>query len=205
MQPMAMIPALALAAAGGYAIYRTMNQPRGRRYAGDAPSVSLRGQRPAGQLASAVVTIDRPRPELYDYWRDFTNLPSFMENVRSVEILDENRSRWTIAAPGGQEVVLVSRITQDIPGESITWRSTPESEIRNSGRILFKDEARGRGTVVSARIAYKPPFGTAGKYVARLFGREPELQANRELRRFKQLMETGEIATAKAHANQHES
>lgn len=200
---MAVIPALALAAAGGYALYR-MNQPHERRYAGDAPSVSLRHRHPRRQIASAIVTINRPRQELYDYWRDFTNLPSFMENVRSVEVLDDTHSRWTIAAPGGQEVVLVSEITQDMAGESITWRSTRESDIRNAGRILFKDEPRGRGTIVSARIAYKAPMGTAGKYAAKLFGREPELQATRELRRFKQLMETGEIATAKAFPGQED-
>lgn len=199
---MTVVPALALAAAGGYALYRSMNQPRGRRYAGDAPSVALRNRHPRREIASAIVTINRPRQDLYDYWRDFTNLPSFMENVRSVEVLEGNRSRWTIAAPGGQEVVLVSEITQDISGESITWRSTPQSDIRNSGRILFMDEPRGRGTIVSARIAYKAPLGVAGKYAARLFGREPELQAKRELRRFKQLMETGEIATAKAYPAQ---
>ena len=100
--------------------------------------------------------------------------------------------------------MLVSEITQDIPGESITWRSTRESEIRNSGRIRFKEDPRGRGTIVTARIAWKAPLGTAGKQIAKLFGREPELQANRELRRFKQLMETGEIATAKAYSSQQD-
>lgn len=204
VQPMAVIPALAIAAVGGYALYRTFGQPQRRGYVGDAPSVALRNRRSAGQLANAVVTIARPRQELYDYWRDFANLPSFMENVREVEVLDDKRSRWTIAAPAGQEVVLVSEITQDIPGESITWRSTRESEIRNSGRIRFKDDPRGRGTIVTARIAWKAPLGFAGKQIAKLFGREPELQANRELRRFKQLMETGEIATAKAYSSQQD-
>lgn len=194
----AMVPAIALAAAGGYALYRSMSDDRGRRrYTGDAPGVSLRNKRTRRELAHAVVIINRPREELYAYWRDFGNLPNFMENVKSVEETGDGLSRWTIKAPGGQEVELVSRITQEVAGESITWASTSQSDIRNAGRVQFKDDPQGRGTIVTVRIAYDPPFGTAGKYAARLMGREPELQAKRELRRFKQLMETGEIATNK--------
>jgi uncharacterized membrane protein len=194
----AMVPAIALAAAGGYAIFRSMSHDRGRRrYTGDAPHISLRNKRTKRELAHAVVTINRPREELYAYWRDFSNLPNFMENVNSVEETGDGLSRWSIKAPGEQEVEIVSRITQEVENESITWASTSESDIRNAGRVQFKEDPQGRGTIVTVRIAYDPPFGTAGKYAARLMGREPELQAKRELRRFKQLMETGEIATNK--------
>jgi uncharacterized membrane protein len=194
----AMVPAIALAAAGGYALYRSMSEEGGRRrYTGDAPHVSLRHKRSRRELAHAIATINRPREELYAYWRDFGNLPNFMENVKSVEDAGEGRSRWVIKAPGEEEIELVARITQEVENESITWASTNESDIRNAGRVQFKDDPRGHGTIVTVRIAYDPPFGTAGKYAARLMGREPQLQARRELRRFKQLMETGEIATNK--------
>ncbi len=113
----AMVPAIALAAAGGYALYRSMSDDRGRRrYTGDAPGVSLRNKRTRRELAHAVVIINRPREELYAYWRDFGNLPNFMENVKSVEETGDGLSRWTIKAPGGQEVELVSRITQEVAG-----------------------------------------------------------------------------------------
>jgi uncharacterized membrane protein len=202
----AMVPAIALAAAGGYALYRSMSDGRGRRrYTGDAPHVSLRNKRTRRELAHAVATINRPRGELYAYWRDFRNLPNFMENVTSVDETGEGLSRWTIKAPGEQEVTIVSRVTQDVEGESITWASTSGSDIRNAGRVQFKDDPQGRGTIVTVRIAYDPPFGTAGKYAARLMGREPALQAKRELRRFKQLMETGEIATNKPRPDYEEN
>jgi uncharacterized membrane protein len=200
----AMVPAIALAAAGGYALYRSMSNDGGRRrYTGDAPHISLRNKRTQRELAHAVVTINRPRDELYAYWRDFKNLPNFIENVISVEETGE-LSRWKIKAPGEMDVTIISRITQDVEGESITWASTSQSDIRNAGRVQFKDDSQGRGTIVTVRIAYDPHFGTAGKYAARLMGREPQLQAKRELRRFKQLMETGEIATNKPRPDHEE-
>jgi len=142
--------------------------------------------------------INRPRAELYAYWRDFSNLPTFMENVKSVEILEGQRSQWTIAGPAGAEIDLVSEITEDIPGERIAWRSTEGSDVDHEGWIAFKDNAFGRGTEVRIFISYDPPAGAVGKVVAKVLQREPRVQARRELRRFKQLMETGEVSTSKA-------
>ncbi|MFN3932361.1 MAG: SRPBCC family protein [Brevundimonas sp.] len=142
------------------------------------------------------VMINRPRQELYDFWRDFTNLPAFMENVKSVEITGE-ASSWLIAGPAGVEIELVSEITEDRPGEYIAWRSLEESDIDHEGWVEFRDNAFGRGTEVRVFISYDPPAGTVGKVVAKVMQREPRVQARRELRRFKQLMETGEIPTSK--------
>lgn len=93
-------------------------------------------------------------------------------------------------------------ITEDIPGESITWQSAPGSAIANSGRVDFH-QTPGRGTIVRAVIAYDAPAGAIGTLVARLFQREPRLQARRDLHRFKQLMETGEIATGARNRRIH--
>ena len=144
------------------------------------------------------VMINRPRQVLYDYWRDFRNFPSFMENVKSIDLLDGDRSSWLVAGPAGAEIELVSEITEDRPGEYIAWRSTEESDIDHEGWIEFRDNAFGRGTEVRVLISYDPPAGTVGKLVAKVMQREPKVQARRELRRFKQLMETGEIPTSKA-------
>lgn len=144
------------------------------------------------------VLINRPRQDLYEFWRDFRNLPTFMENVKSVEILESGRSSWMVAAPGGVEVELVSEITEDRPGEYIAWRSLEESDIDHEGWIEFRDNAFGRGTEVRVFISYDPPAGAVGKLVAKVMQREPRVQARRELRRFKQLMETGEVSTSKA-------
>lgn len=144
------------------------------------------------------VLINRPRDELYAFWRDFRNLPTFMENVRGVELMESGRSRWLVAGPAGSEVELVSEITEDRPGEYIAWRSLQESDIDHEGWIEFRDNAFGRGTEVRVFISYDPPAGTVGKLVAKVMQREPRVQARRELRRFKQLMETGEVSTSKA-------
>ena len=144
------------------------------------------------------VMINRPRQELYDFWRDFRNLPAFMENVKSVEIMESGRSSWMIAGPAGADFELVSEITGERPGEHIAWRSLEESDIDHEGWIEFRDNPFGRGTEVRVFISYDPPAGPLGKVVAKVMQREPRIQARRELRRFKQLMETGEIPTSKA-------
>ena len=154
------------------------------------------------------VMINRPRQELYDYWRDLRNLPTFMENVKAVLPLESGRSSWTIAGPAGAEFELTSEITEDRPGEYIAWRADEDSDVDHEGWIEFRDNPFGRGTEVRVFISYDPPGGVVGKLVAKVMQREPRIQARRELRRFKQLMETGEIPTSKApdaapRANRH--
>ncbi|HVF93295.1 MAG TPA: SRPBCC family protein, partial [Sphingomonas sp.] len=154
--------------------------------------------RPAGEhgeLTGRSQTINRPRQEVYDAWRDFTRFPEFMDNVRSVEKIDGDTSRWTIEAPAGQTVELNTKTTHDVPGERIAWKSTEESQIDTAGEVLFKDSAPGRGTIVTLVLTYAPPGGTIGKLAAKLFRREPAIQARLDLRRFKQLLETGEVTT----------
>lgn len=169
----------------------------------DAPVTTSKTAKPDRALSAEAVTINRPARELYDFWRDPTNLVQVMDNIASIEPLDANRSRWTVKAPVGKTVSWEAIITQDVPGESITWQSAEGADIANSGRIEFKD-AGTRGTIVRATIAYDPPGGAIGQLIAKLFQREPRLQSRRDLRRFKQLMETGEIATASRTRKQFE-
>lgn len=157
---------------------------------------NVEGEHDASSLRA--VLINRPRQELYAFWRDFKNLPTFMENVKSVELMESGRSSWMIAGPGGMDVELLSEITEDRPGEYIAWRSLDGSDVDHEGWIEFRDNAFGRGTEVRVFINYDPPAGVVGKLVAKVMQREPRVQARRELRRFKQLMETGEISTSKA-------
>ena len=146
-------------------------------------------------VASAAVTINRPREDLYAFWRNLSNIPTFMENVEAINMIDERRSHWQVKAPAGRMVEWDARLTEDIPNEILAWTSEPGADVENSGRIVFAD-AGDRGTVVHATILYDPPAGVVGKIVAKMFQREPAIQVRRDLRRFKQLMETGEIATA---------
>jgi uncharacterized membrane protein len=146
-------------------------------------------------LVGRTVTINKPKEEIYRAWRDFGRFPTFMENVDAVEDLGDGRSKWTVKAPLGATVELVTRITEDRPGEAIGWKSEPESEIQTEGHVEFFDVAPGRGTGVRLTLRYDPPGGLSGRAVAKLLQREPNVQARRDVRRFKMLMETGEIAS----------
>jgi len=158
-------------------------------------------------VTAAVVTINKPAQELYDFWRDFANLADVMENVEHITVVDRERSTWTVKAPNDREVQWEALVTEDEPGRVIGWKSADGSEINNAGRVEFT-EVPGRGTVVRAVIGYDVPGGFLGKIAAKLFQREPAIQARRDLRRFKMFMETGEIATSartRAHAAEHKA
>lgn len=148
-----------------------------------------------GMRVEQVYTIDRPASELYEFWRHFENLPRFMRHLRSVEAIDERRSRWVAAAPAGTSVEWEAEVIEDRPHELIAWRSLPGSPIEHRGEVRFESPLDGSGTVVRVAMEYKPPLGAPGAVVARLFGEEPRQQVQEDLRRFKRLMETGEIPT----------
>lgn len=167
----------------------------------DAPAFTSKDRKqraeaaPQGEssVSGVAVTINRPAAELYAYWRDFGNLARFMLNVEAIEVIDRDRSHWRVAGPNGS-YAWDAVVTEDEPGRRIGWRAE-QADVPNSGWVSFTDAAPGRGTVVTAMIAYSPPAGIVGKLVAKVTQKEPAIQARRDLRRFKQLMETGEIAT----------
>ncbi len=186
----------ALLGAAAFAWYEQQTRnPRPRRRPDSAPGRTAR-QRRFGRYAVSgrTVTINKPRAELYAFWRDFANLPRFMSDVTSVTV-EGDLTRWSIAGPMGREVRIEARIVDDRENEQIAWRSTDASEIETEGKVTFRDAPAGRGTEVQAIIAYVPPAGTLGRWVASAFRSEPQLQGRRELKRFKMLMEAGEIAT----------
>jgi len=173
-----------------------MSSPSDQRESA-APSHTFRGAKSDGRLLEGrTVTINRSRDELYSFWRDFRNLPEFMENVRSVECFDERRSHWVVEGPGGRRLEWDAHITADEPGRLIAWEADENADIQHSGRIEFRDGPPGRGTEVTAVLAYSAPGGRLGSLIAELFRKEPKVQARHELRRFKQLMETGEVSDA---------
>ncbi len=149
-------------------------------------------------LAARTVTINLPRAEVFAFWRDFANLQLFMENIVSVSVIDARTSHWVVAAPAGKTVEWDSLITEEIENELIVWESAPGADIKNTGRIEFRDGPPGRGTEVSATIVYDPPGGDIGKLIAKLFQKEPKVQARQDMRRLKQLLETGEISRSDA-------
>jgi uncharacterized membrane protein len=173
----------------------------------DAPESAAKDPNPAasglrleaeddGDLVGRTVSINSPRQALYAFWRDFRNLALFMDNLESVQVFDDARSHWKVKGPADTIVEWDSIVTEDVPGELIAWRSADKAEVFNTGRVEFRDTTNGRGTQVTVTMVYDPPAGGLGKTFAKLFGREPHVQARRDLRRFKQLMETGEIPTS---------
>lgn len=159
----------------------------------DAPHWTL--DKPSKRaLFGKSLLIGRPREELFAAWQ-VERFPEFMENVVAVDPIDGDVWRWTVKAPAGREVTLINRVTRTVPGEAISWQSEAGSDIANSGEVRFTDAPAGRGTYVSLILAYAPPAGTLGRLAAKLMQREPEVQARRDLHRFKQLMETGEVTS----------
>ena len=142
---------------------------------------------------SKTVTILRPRDVLYQFWRDLENLPRIMQHVESVRAHDPQRSHWVVKAPAGQNVEWDAEIIADEPGQRLSWHTLAGSDIQHQGTVEFRDAPGDRGTEVEVSLEYDAPAGKAGKTVAALLGEEPEGQLRDDLRRFKQVMETGEV------------
>jgi uncharacterized membrane protein len=141
------------------------------------------------------VTVNRRRSEVYDFWRDFENLPRFMKNVESVERLGDGLSRWRTAGPLDGRVEWEAEIINEVPGELIAWRTVDAFDVAHAGSVRFEDAAGGRGTVVRVEIEYSPFGGKPGALVAKILGEDPDSQVEEDLRRFKQIMEAGEVPT----------
>jgi uncharacterized membrane protein len=142
------------------------------------------------------ITINKSAEECYRYWRDFENLPRFMTHLRSVRTTGDNQTHWIAKGPGGKEFEWDAMITADRPGECISWRTLEGADIDHNGTVRFEQAPGGRGTVVRVRMYYTPPaIGAAGAMVARALGQDPEAEIAKDLRRFKQVMETGDVVT----------
>ena len=132
----------------------------------------------------------------YTLWRDFENLPKFMRNVESVKV-NGRESEWTALGPGETRLHWKAEITEDQPNQRISWCSLPGADVENRGTVEFHPGTAGRGTVVRVSMAYLPPAGPLGRAVAVLSGKHPEFTVREDLRRFKSLLEAGEVPTAK--------
>jgi uncharacterized membrane protein len=151
-----------------------------------------------GIQVEKTVTINAPADELYAFWRDFENLPRFMENLESVEVVDDKRSRWVADGPAGIKAEWDAEIINEVPNELIGWRSVDGSRVDNAGSVHFTAASGGRGTEVKVVLRYDPPGGRVGAAISRMFGEDPAWQVQEDLRRLKMLIETGEIATNRA-------
>lgn len=154
-------------------------------------SGELAGRRAAPLHVATSVTIDRPRETLYAFWRDLTNLPRVMPHVKSIRVLDAQRSHWTAQGPDGA-IEWVSEIIDDKPNERLAWRSLDDSPVYNAGSVRFDASRDGSGTRVTVELLYDPPAGTVGASLAKLLGRSGEIRA--DLAAFQRLIESGGTA-----------
>jgi uncharacterized membrane protein len=188
-----------IAASGGVLIMRgaTGYSPiyAARRVNGATTStkVALAGSR--GLLVEHAVTINRPVEELYRFWRNFENLPRFMQHLVSVEQQDQRRSHWVAKGPGGRTVQWDAEIINEIPNELIGWRTLDRADVISAGSVRFQTAGPDRGTEVRLRLQYEPPGGKIGAAVAWMLGENPNHTIQEDLRRFKSLLETGEVPT----------
>lgn len=149
----------------------------------------------AGIEVDRAVTINRGADEIYAYWRRLETLPTIMEHLVSVTVLDDTHSHWVAKAPAGRMVEWDAEVTDDNPNRKIAWRSMPESDVQNEGSVTFDEAPGNRGTVVRVRLRYVPPAGIEGAFLAKLMGEEPAIQLEQDLHRLKQMMEAGEVPT----------
>jgi uncharacterized membrane protein len=191
-----------LALVGGSLIYRgatghcNLYEAAGINTAGSGtsnPVVSVSADR--GIKVEKSITINKSPAELYSFWRRFENLPRFMNHLESVTTTGAGRSHWVAKAPAGSSVEWDAEVYNEKENELIAWRSLDGADVDNAGSVRFEPATGGRGTTVRVTLRYDPPGGALGAAVARLFGENPDQQIDEDLRRFKQVMETGEVVS----------
>lgn len=158
-------------------------------------ALAQRSEEPLPAEVETSVTISRPRQELYDFWRRLENLPQFMRHLESVEDLGGGRSRWTARSPVGAPVEWEAEIVEEREGRLLSWRSLPGSQVHNAGSVLFEDAPGGRGTIVRVQMELSPGGNGLGRILGRALGPITSQQVHEDLRRFKSLLEAGEIPT----------
>jgi uncharacterized membrane protein len=164
----------------------------------DDTRAALRGSRGVNVLES--VTINRPIEQLYRFWRNLENLPQFMRHLESVEKITDTISHWRAKGPAGTIVGWDAEIFNEIPNKLIAWRSLEGADVVSAGSVNFDADPGGRGTRVTVHLQYNPPLGKVGAAIAKLFGADAETEIREDLRRFKQLLEAGDMPATAARS-----
>ena len=150
------------------------------------------GRRAARVRVIETITVNQPIDIVYGFWRRFENFPRFMRYVESIEC-SGSKSHWRVRGPAGVRVEWDAELVEDRPNERLSWRTTAEADVDHQGVVRFAHAPGSRGTEVSVDLSYRPPAGRVGRSVAWLFGSDPEAQVREDLRRFKQIVEAGEV------------
>ncbi|HEX4682014.1 MAG TPA: SRPBCC family protein [Gemmatimonadaceae bacterium] len=187
---------LAIAGIGGGLVWRGLTS--NGHPANDDDHVSVPYGR--GIRVEKSITINATPEQLYTFWRDFENLPCFMQHLEHVEVIDACRSLWVAKGPAGLRAQWEAEVINDLPNELIAWRSVDGSNVQNAGSVHFTPAPGNRGTEVKVVLRYDPPGGALGAAIAKLFGEEPSRTVQEDLRRLKQILESDEVATTAGQA-----
>lgn len=193
-------PGLVSTLLGGFLLYRaaTGNCPG---YQALGVGTACQGGRntsiPAGHgmKVEQTVIVNKPVAEVYRFWRDLENFPRFMSHLEDVDTTTDGRSHWVARGPLGLRVEWDAEIVTDTPNEVISWKSLDSSDVDTAGSVHFRKSPSGQGTEVRVVLKYNPPGGRLGIAASKLFGESPEGQIREDLQRFKQLLETGSVAS----------
>lgn len=177
--------------AGGFLFFRGTT--------GHCPGYSLAGKRKLPDTVKNIniltrMTVNKPRLEVYNFWRKLSNLPLFMEHLERVDVLDDKRSHWVAKTPGGLKIEWDAEIVKEIEGELIGWNSLPHASINNAGKVEFRD-ADDYGTEITVVITYRAPFGDVGEGIASLLNPMVKKEIEKDIKNFKRYIEAGDIAT----------
>ncbi len=172
-------------------------RPPARRTPARSSSVRSKATVPdqTGIKVVRAITIRQPASVLFQFWRSLENLERVIKHPVTITRLSDNESHWSVSAPGGRCVEWDAEIFNEEPDRLIAWRSRDGADIANAGSVRFEPGPGDEGTEVTVQLEYVAPGGKLGALLAKFSGEEPSQQVREALRRFKALMEAGEIPT----------
>ena len=141
-----------------------------------------------------MITINRPIEDLYRFWRNLENLPRFMRHLESVERLPTRCRVGGARARADSIVEWNAEIINEVPNQVIGWRSIEGSDVVSAGSVNFDDAGPGAARTSACGCSTARRAARSGA-VAKLLGRDAATEIREDLRRFKQLVETGESRT----------
>ncbi len=183
---------IAMLIAGGYLMFRGAT--------GHCAGYAVAGKRKLPDTVKNInimtkLTVNRPRQEVYDFWRTLSNLPLFMEHLEKVDVIDDSRSHWVAKVPGHLgKIEWDAEVVKEIDGELLGWNSLPHASVNNAGKVEFRD-ADENGTEITVLITYRAPFGDVGEGIASMLNPVFKKMITKDVKNFKRYIEAGDIAT----------
>ena len=188
---------------GGYFLYRGMS---GHCPAYAAANVNTAQATASGEVKlKTTVTVNKPIAEVYRFWRNLENLPTFMPHLYAVTVQDDKHSHWCVKAASGVMLEWDAEIISEQENQMLAWRSLPGATVSNMGVVQFREAPGGRGTEVKVNISYDLPAGVLGNIFAPLLNKVATMQVKDDMRRFKQMMETGETVSVQGQPSGRKS